>query len=231
MWTKRKLITERSIITRDLLPLLPNVYDQFQTRVGWEHFSYDLVDANEHMVKEFYCNVAYTKKDSTVTKVRNKIVVFSRKAFNEYLGFDDEDETQYNEKLDMKEEVRPWLAKYLAHSGTVPDWIQAGVKILRKNLNFEARWWLTFVCNRLDPTSHDLTIPLPRVVMIASIMVGFPINMGNLMYREITSMGIDSVWNYPYPNTLTMYVRDLEVKKKSYYVKVCPVSPFSWFSI
>lgn len=105
------------------------------------------------------------------------------------------------------------------------------MKILRKNLNFEARGWLTFVCNRLDPTSHDQTIPLPRAVLIASIMAGFPINVGNVMYRVITSMGVDSDRNFPYPNTFTIYFQDAKVKKKPYDVKVRLVSPFSWFSI
>ncbi|XP_070002855.1 uncharacterized protein [Nicotiana sylvestris] len=56
------------------------------------------------MVKEFYSNVAHILKGTKVTKVRNKNVIFTGKALNEYLGFIEEDESLYNEKLAMGEE-------------------------------------------------------------------------------------------------------------------------------
>ena len=155
MWPKKKVIPERRVVTRDLLPYLPRVHEQFITRVGWDFFKDELVDANEHMVNEFYSNVAHTKEGSIATKVQDKKIVFSGKVLNEYLGFNNEDDSLYREKLELKEEARPWVAQFLAQSGTVPEWIQVGKKILRKDLNFEARGWLTFVCNRLDPSSHD----------------------------------------------------------------------------
>ena len=52
------------------------------------------------MVKEFYSNVAHILKGTKVTNVRKKNVVFTRKAINEYPGFNDEDESLYNEKLE-----------------------------------------------------------------------------------------------------------------------------------
>ena len=45
----------------------------------------------------------------------------------------------YMAKLEMGEEVRPWLAQYLEIPSTVPDWLTVVVKILRRSLNFEAR--------------------------------------------------------------------------------------------
>ncbi|XP_075110883.1 uncharacterized protein LOC142181618 [Nicotiana tabacum] len=231
VWPKKKVILETSIVTRDLLPYLPRVHEQFLTRVGWDFFKDELVNANEHMVKEFYSNVAHTKEGSIATKVRDKKIVFSGKPLNEYLGFNDEDDSQYREKLALKEEAHPWVAQSLAQPGTILEWIQVGKKILRKDLNFEMRGWLTFVKNGLDPSSHDQTIPIARAVLIASIMAGFPINVWNVMYSVITSIGIDTDRNYPYPNTLTMYFEDEKVKKYPFNVGVSPVSPFSWFNI
>lgn len=199
--------------------------------MGWEFFKDNCVKANEHMVKEFYSNVAHILKGTKVTKVRNKNVVFTGKAINEYLGFNDEDESLYNEKLAMDEEVRPWLASYLAILGTVPEWLQAGTKILQRTFNFEARGWLTFVCSWLDPITHDQTIPLARVVLVASIMARYPINMGNVMSRVISAVGVEHDQNYPFPSTLTIYFRDLEVEKRPFDAKVKPVAPFSWYSL
>lgn len=61
-WPVKKLILERSFIDRDLLPHNPNVRRKFRTRVGWEHFLDECVDANEHLVKEFYTNAAHIKR-------------------------------------------------------------------------------------------------------------------------------------------------------------------------
>nr|XP_016460565.1 PREDICTED: mucin-7-like [Nicotiana tabacum] len=75
-------------------------------------------------------------------------------------------------KMEMGDEVCPWLAQYLEIPGTIPDWLIVGVKILRRTLNFEAMGWETFVCSRLGPTTHDQTLPLHRAVLVASIMAG-----------------------------------------------------------
>jgi len=157
--------------------------------------------------------------------------LFDGKSLNEYLGFNEEDETLYMAKLEMGEEVRPWLAQYLAIPGTVPEWLTVGVKILRRTLNFEARGWEMFVCSRLDPTSHDQTLPLHRAVLVASIMAGYPINVGNVMSRIISLVGTETDRNYPFPNTLTMYFRDLKVEKRRFDIKVKATAPFSWYSL
>lgn len=66
-------------------------------------------------------------------------MLFDGKSINENLGFNEEDETLYMAKMEMGEEVRPWLAQYLAIPGTILDWLTVGVQILRRSLNFEAR--------------------------------------------------------------------------------------------
>ncbi|XP_070014032.1 uncharacterized protein [Nicotiana sylvestris] len=54
---------------------------------------------------EFYSNVAHTKEGSIATKVRDKKIVFSGEALSEYLGFNEEDDSLYREKLELKEET------------------------------------------------------------------------------------------------------------------------------
>ncbi|XP_070003339.1 uncharacterized protein [Nicotiana sylvestris] len=62
------------------------------------------IDANEHLVKEFYCDVSHIKKGSKVTKVQNLKVLFDGKSINEYLGSNEEDKTLYMAMLEMGEE-------------------------------------------------------------------------------------------------------------------------------
>lgn len=179
------MIPERKFITRDLLPHNPNVLSQFRERAGWDYFIGYVEDANEHLVKEFYTNVAHIKKGTTVTKVRNLKVKFDGKTINDYLGFLKEDESLYLEKMALGKATRPWLVEYLAIPSTTPNWLAVGVKILMRTLNFEAKGWETFVCNRLDPTTHDNSLPIHRAILVASIMAGYPINIGNVMSRVI----------------------------------------------
>ena len=102
-----------------------------------------------------------------------------------------------------------------------------GIKILRRSLNFEARGWETFVCSRLDPTTHGNTLPLHRALLVASIMAGYPINMVNVMSQIITIVGVEHDQNYPFPSFLTKYFRDLEVDTSPYDIKVKATAPFS----
>lgn len=145
------------------------------------------------------------------------------------MGFNKEE--LYLEKIELGEEARPWLAQYLAIPGTTLDWLNAGVKILRRSLNFEDKGWETFVCSRLDPTTHDNLLPLHRVVLVASIMVGYPINVGNVISRVITQVVSEGDRNYSFPSFLTMYFRDLEVEKRKFDVEVKAKAPFSWYNM
>nr|XP_009777419.1 PREDICTED: uncharacterized protein LOC104226991 [Nicotiana sylvestris] len=188
-------------------------------------------DANEHLVKEFYTNVAHIKKGTTLTKVQNLKVKFDGKTINDYLGFPEEDELLYLEKMALGEVDRPWLVEYLAITGTTPAWLTVGVKILRRTLNFEAKGWETFVYSRLDPTTHDNSLPIHRAILVASIMAGYPINIENVMSRVITRVVNEGDRSYAFPNFLTMYLEDLDVEKRKFDMKVKAKAPFSWYNL
>lgn len=85
------------------------------------------------------------------------------------------------------------------------------------------------MCNWLDLTTHDHSVPVDRAVLVASIKAGFLLNVGNIMSRVISRVGDETKTNYPFPNTLTLYFREMKVKKKKYDIMVPPVSPYSWY--
>ncbi|XP_070025777.1 uncharacterized protein [Nicotiana sylvestris] len=156
---------------------------------------------------------------------------FDGKTINEYLGFNEQDETLYFEKVVMDEASRMWLASYLAIPDTTPEWLTAGVPILRNTLNFEAKGWETFVCSRLDPTTHENTLSVSRAILVVAIMAGLSINVGNVMSRVITRVVNEGDRSYPFPNFLIMYLEDQEVEKRKFDVKVKRKMPFSWYSL
>lgn len=225
---QRKFILERKFIERDLLPHNPNVKRQFKERPGWEYFTSKVWDANEHLVKEFYANAAHIKKGTKVTKVRNLTMKFDGKTINNYLGFPEEDESLYLEKVALDEAARLWLAEYPELPGTTPAWLTSRVQILRKTLNLEVKGWVTFVCSGLDPTTHENSLPVSGAILGASIMAGYLINIENVMSRVIRRVVNEGDRSYPFPNFLTVYFEGRDVEKRKFDVKVKPKMPFSW---
>lgn len=61
---------------------------------------------------------------------------------------------------------------------------------------------------------------------MAYIIVEYLINVGNVMSRIITIVGVEHDQNYPFPSFLTMYFRDMEVDKRPYDIKVKAVAHF-----
>ncbi|XP_019257855.1 PREDICTED: PERQ amino acid-rich with GYF domain-containing protein 2-like [Nicotiana attenuata] len=62
-------------------------------------------------------------------------------------------------------------------------------------------------------------------------MAGYPINVGNVMSRIITIVGSEHDRNYPFPNFLTMYFRDLKFEKRPFDITVKAKAPFFWYSM
>lgn len=144
-----------------------------------------LVDVKEHLVREFYTSTMHILKATKVTMMCNLKVKFDQHTLNAYMVFDDVEPKYYLEKLAPKEDARPWLAEILA-PGPTPSWIATGMPILWNTLSFEAKGWQSFVCSRLDPFLNVNNLPIPRGLMMASIMDGYPINVGTLMLANIS---------------------------------------------
>jgi len=119
----------------------------------------------------------------------------------------------------------------LAIRGSTPPWLTAGVPIVRATLNFEAKGWQTFVCSRIDPCLNENNLPLPRAVLVASIMAGYPINVGAIMSTNITLAVQKDERSYPYPNFLTEYFKDQKVEPRQYDTEVKAKKPFSWYHL
>nr|XP_033509162.1 uncharacterized protein LOC117274062 isoform X1 [Nicotiana tomentosiformis] len=201
-WTQRSLTLERLLLMKGLDKYNPNVLRQFRERKWWMRFTQSVINANEHLVLEFYANVAHIKKGTKITKVRNLKSKFDPSTLNTYLSFEEVEAVKYLEKLVVGDAALPWLAEILATRGPSPSWITVGVPILRATLNFEAKGWQTFVCSCIDLSRNKNNLPLPRAVLVASIMAGYPINVGAIMSANMTIAVQKSESSYPYPNTL-----------------------------
>nr|XP_009777000.1 PREDICTED: uncharacterized protein LOC104226668 [Nicotiana sylvestris] len=218
---------ERHILMKDLNKHNPNVLRQFQERKGWKWFTNNIIDANEYLVKEFYANIAHIRQGTKVTKVWNLKICFDSCAVNKYVVFEEVEAVQYLEKLAMGDAARPWLAEILAIPGSTPAWVTVGVPIVRVTLNFEAKGWKTFVCSRIEPCLNENMLILPRAALVASIMVGYPINISAIMSTNIILAIQKGERSYLYPNFLTKYFKDQGVEPKHYDTEVKAKKPFS----
>lgn len=129
-------------------------------------------------------NVAYIKKETKVTKVYNLKVRFDQHTLNTYLSFEDVEPKEYLDKYAMWDTAHHWLAEILA-TPRLPPWITIEVPIHTSTLTFEANGWQTIVYSKLDPSQNQTFISIPRAILVASIMVGYPTNVGAVMLANI----------------------------------------------
>nr|XP_009630476.1 microtubule-associated protein RP/EB family member 1-like [Nicotiana tomentosiformis] len=106
-----------------------------------------------------------------------------------------------------------------------------GVPIYRSTLSFEAKGQKTFVCSRLHPSQNETHLPIPRAVLVASIMAGYPINVSAVMSANISVIARQDDSPHMYPNTIIEYLTDAKVDPRDNDTKVKPEKPFTWYSL
>lgn len=125
----------------------------------------------------------------------------------------------------------PRLAEILTAPGPPLPWITTGVQIQWNTLNFEAKGWQTFVCSTIDPCQNETNLSIPRAVLVALIMAGYPINVCAVMSVNMSLVPRQGKISYPYPNTITEYLTDAGVEPRDFDTKVRVKKPFSRYSL
>lgn len=66
---------------------------------------------------------------------------------------------------------------------------------------------------------------------MASIMAGYPINMGGVISANISLVAHQTNMAYPYPSTITEYFTNAKVEPRTFDIKVKSKKPFEWHSL
>lgn len=158
----------------------------------WEFFTEPQGEQNEVLVREFYATYAasFTKEQarrraylSSIT-VRGVEVSCVPTTFN-YFYFENWDRgmTEFDAKMVRTEDERSWVASVRAQ-GTLAQ-IELGQKIQKKDLTQEGWYWLDLFCSRIQQTKNETDISIEKAILIASIMSGFKIYVGKLIFPKI----------------------------------------------
>lgn len=87
------------------------------------------------------------------------------------------------------------------------------------------------MCTRLDTCLDENHLPLERAVLVAWIMVRYPISVGALLSANKSLVAQQENTSYPYPSTITEYLVDAKVKERPYNIKIKRIGPFDLYSL
>jgi len=136
-------------------------------------------------VRAFYNGRLHGTKDTVIMK--GEVMSFSTRDINEVYQMKDILDASSNKIIDdPSEEQMDDTLKILTHPGTQWSVSMKGIKTLTSNkLLLEARLWVCLVKRRLILTSYDKTVSRDRVMAAYCIARGIPIDVGQLIAKQI----------------------------------------------
>ncbi|KAK9031558.1 hypothetical protein V6N11_055854 [Hibiscus sabdariffa] len=160
------------------------VYNRLN-ELGWFRLARQPARANYNWVIEFYANNSAGEDHSTV---RGRRVPANAATINAILGLPDIEPSFYVMLGGFEEEDFELIKDYLCEEGT--SWNTTGRNphsVSRLSLRPEAKLWNTFVKRNIMPTSNNQTIDRTRLLLIHTIMMGYRINVGEILAKELAS--------------------------------------------
>ncbi|KAK8690742.1 hypothetical protein V6N13_074269 [Hibiscus sabdariffa] len=164
--------------------LEPIIYNRLHD-LGWFRLARQPARANLNWVLEFYTNNPAGEDNATV---RGRRVAANAAIINSILGLPDDDPGFYTMLDALEEEYFEQIKYFLCEEGTT--WNTTGRNphsVSRPSLRPEAKLWNTFVKRNLMPTSHNQTVDRTRLLLIHPIMMGYSVNVGEILAKELAA--------------------------------------------
>lgn len=154
---------------------------------GWERIITMIFEqANKTVGVEFYSNARFMGR-KYVSYVRGKEIDYSPERINRLLEIVPPEECEVKKRM---AEAQGWndeqwdeLKEKLCVEGA--QWRGGSHMLLKSDFKPHAKAWASFVVQTLEGTSCSSEIPLPRLLTIAAILDGAPINVGELIADNI----------------------------------------------
>ncbi|XP_059283778.1 uncharacterized protein LOC132037300 isoform X2 [Lycium ferocissimum] len=209
---KQSLNEEKKLSLNGLKDNFPVLLENIKKR-GWMCFTESPGYYCEVLVWEFYA--AYAAKSGKKREYLQSVLVrgtkvdcSSSKINSVYFKESPNKTNEYDERLRNKENEREWVVSAIAQRTLTPLWINPKHKIIKKDLNVEAKYWLNFVSCRLQPSKNETDIQTEKAILIASIMSGYPVNMGLIIFREIGDRARRERTSLPFPCLITALCKE-----------------------
>ncbi|KAK8593497.1 hypothetical protein V6N12_045577 [Hibiscus sabdariffa] len=160
------------------------VYNRLH-ELGWFRFAQQPARTNYNWALEFYTNNS-AGEDNVM--VRGRRVAANAATINSILGLPNDDPSFYAMLGALEDEDYETIKDYLCQEGTA--WNTTGRNphsVSRTQLLPEAKLWNTFVKRNLLPTSHNQIVDRTRLVLIHTIIMGYRINVGEILAKELAA--------------------------------------------
>ncbi|KAE8676815.1 hypothetical protein F3Y22_tig00111582pilonHSYRG01273 [Hibiscus syriacus] len=86
----------------------------------------------------------------------------------------------------------------------------------RENLQLRAKLWNHFLKHKLMPTSHNTTVSLSRLLLLHSIMVSHPIDVGRIIVQQVHDCLSKKASALVFPNLITTLCRKKKVEENAF---------------
>ncbi|MCD7448188.1 hypothetical protein HAX54_039144 [Datura stramonium] len=84
-------------------------------------------------------------------------------------------------------------------------------RIVKSTLAFATKFWWEVVRLRLFPTGGDNTLAEDRAILVASLVLGFPFNMGDIITEDMNYRVVKLSTSLPFPCLITRLCREAHV--------------------
>lgn len=115
------------------------------------------------------------------------------------------DDKIFGDKVRKKnqEGQRLLLAEHHAPPGVTPKWICSNTPIHKESINIKEKSWLSFINSHLCLSQNNTLVGLPKEILIAFIMDGLPLNVGEIMFGHVTDKEWQITRSKPFPCMIT----------------------------
>ncbi|XP_060179005.1 uncharacterized protein LOC132609159 [Lycium barbarum] len=178
----KKLFLERGMLTDGVAERIPRFYNRLRA-IHWDCFVAPPCQANEQCVLDFYGNLNKVNFDDPVINIRGKMVRFGAQEINVVYNLSNHPTEPMANKVVCGNGC--WLVDTLCGEGAKMPWLGKKMGITNHEFNAEARAWQHILVRRVYPSSNTSTCTYARALIIACIMDGMEVNVGNHMIREL----------------------------------------------
>ena len=153
------------------------------TKCGWLEFCNHPRDTVMPLVKEFYVNLVSPGQHNIW--VRNSLVPLDSRVINAFYNLPSKINYEYAKLLDKLTPQR-WNKIFITLTVKGASWANEEWRVINRiDLTPIAKVWVKFLKSRLMPTTHTTTISQERLVLLYVIVRGLPIDVGNIIEKEI----------------------------------------------
>ncbi|MCD7456532.1 hypothetical protein HAX54_032045 [Datura stramonium] len=110
--------------------------------------------------------------------------------------------TEFDYRMREQHNQHPWLAQIFTDGQ--PSWLKSSKeRIFKSSLTFTAKFWWEVVWLQLFSTGEDNALGEDRVVLAASLMLAFPLNMRVIIANEINIGDVKLFTSLPFTYLIT----------------------------